>query len=97
MSDIGGILGLYIGFSILTIVEFVELFIDITRLFAMKAFCSKKSDKQPTTAKSSEKLSRDDNNQPQTPENALFSNANSKIHPAIPISDSGSVSAEEDP
>ena len=36
VSDIGGILGLYIGFSLLTIVEFVELFIDLGRLMLMK-------------------------------------------------------------
>ena len=45
MSDMGGILGLYIGFSILTIIEFVELFIDLTRLGLMKLCCKKKPNK----------------------------------------------------
>ena len=29
MSDIGGILGLFLGFSVLTILEFVELLMDL--------------------------------------------------------------------
>ena len=44
MGDLGGILGLYIGFSALTILEFWELFVDIFVLATIKR-CSRKRQK----------------------------------------------------
>ena len=41
LSDLGGILGLFIGFSVMTILEFVELFLDIVMLSFFKCFSSK--------------------------------------------------------
>jgi len=36
LSDIGGILGLYLGFSVMTIMEFVEISLDIVALVMFK-------------------------------------------------------------
>ncbi|OAF69755.1 Amiloride-sensitive sodium channel subunit gamma [Intoshia linei] len=48
ISDLGGILGLYIGFSLLTIFEFLELMMDMLYVMASRP-CNKISDVQQTT------------------------------------------------
>ena len=45
MSDMGGAMGMCIGASFITAVEFVELFTDLIVLFLTKVFKSKKHKK----------------------------------------------------
>ena len=54
MSDIGGILGLFLGFSMLTVVEFIEFLVDMT-VWCTMWLCYRDSWRQLTAAANAHK------------------------------------------
>ncbi|ESO09384.1 hypothetical protein HELRODRAFT_168365 [Helobdella robusta] len=59
-SDIGGILGLYVGFSILTVVEFLELAVDVLGIIGYQIYLKSQNSVKKWRKENGRKIGHDD-------------------------------------